>query len=179
MLTLESDRLLLRGPSTRDIAQMVDFYSEQESRRNILRRQRNPEANERVMSLLIEHSDALMNVGYIAFAVELKSTRELIGKVNMDNACAGKAAGIGWHFGVKYAGQGYATEAAAEVMKFGWNERQVSMIFADCFEGNGACQRVFEKLGMSPVPFLGVKKYIYSLKYRELRPIVRWQKMSR
>jgi [ribosomal protein S5]-alanine N-acetyltransferase len=48
----------------------------------------------------------------------------------------------------KHWGRGYATEAAAEVIRYGFEECGLQRIFAGCFLRNPASGRVLEKVGM-------------------------------
>lgn len=180
MLTLVSSRLRLRQLREPDLNRMMAFYAEKESHPHVLRHQRDPEKMGRVLRFVLDNSQFLeKKSGSLHLAVEIKDSGELIGMCHLENARVGKAANLGWHFGSGYSGRGYATEAAAELMKYAWTIAGVSSVSADCFESNRASLRVFEKLGMAPVPFLWMKKYLYAIRYGEWRPIVRWVRSPR
>ena len=55
---------------------------------------------------------------------------------------------LGWIFNPRYHGQGYATEAAAALLRHGFETLGLHRIVATCQPENGASWRVMEKLGM-------------------------------
>jgi RimJ/RimL family protein N-acetyltransferase len=57
---------------------------------------------------------------------------------------------LGYWVGVPFWGRGYATEAAAAVMAFGFDTLQLNRIQARYMTRNPSSGRVMEKLGMSP-----------------------------
>jgi RimJ/RimL family protein N-acetyltransferase len=54
---------------------------------------------------------------------------------------------LGYWIGHPYWGRGYATEAAREVVRYGFEELKIHRIFAGVFEGNATSARVLEKIG--------------------------------
>lgn len=81
---------------------------------------------------------------------------------------------IGWHFGHEFGGNGYATEAAAELLRIGFELHNVSEIHADCFAGNRASIRIMEKIGMTSRPYLELFNVIRGWSYGEHKPSVRY-----
>ncbi len=55
---------------------------------------------------------------------------------------------LGYWLGVAYWGQGYATEAAREIVRYGFEELKLNRIFASHFGHNPASGRILRKLGM-------------------------------
>ena len=55
---------------------------------------------------------------------------------------------IGYWIGVPFWGRGYASEAALEVMRYGFEELGLHRIFAQHFTRNPASGRVLQKIGM-------------------------------
>ena len=55
---------------------------------------------------------------------------------------------IGYSLNRKFWGQGYATEAAEALVKFGFGQLNLHRIFATCDPFNVASARVLEKAGM-------------------------------
>ncbi len=66
-------------------------------------------------------------------------------KLDEDTRCGE----IGYVFSPKVWGQGYATEAAARVLKFGFEVLELNRICARFLYGNYASERVMQKLGMT------------------------------
>jgi RimJ/RimL family protein N-acetyltransferase len=56
---------------------------------------------------------------------------------------------LGWIINKKYWGNGYATEAAKEIMHFAMQELKVRKFIAHCDSQNISSYKVMEKLGMS------------------------------
>lgn len=55
---------------------------------------------------------------------------------------------LGFVFNPKYQHHGYATEASARIMRYGFEELEVRRIEAGCNPENGASWRLLERLGM-------------------------------
>lgn len=55
---------------------------------------------------------------------------------------------IGWSIDPAYGGQGYATEAAAELLRVAFEELGLHRVTALCFADNEASWRLMERLGM-------------------------------
>ena len=49
-------------------------------------------------------------------------------------------------------GQGYATEAAGRLLRFGFEDAGLRRVFAECHPDNRASARVLEKIGLKPEP---------------------------
>ena len=56
---------------------------------------------------------------------------------------------IGWSIDPSYAGQGYATEGAAELLRLCFVDRGLRRVTAGAFAANAASIRVMEKIGMT------------------------------
>jgi RimJ/RimL family protein N-acetyltransferase len=84
------------------------------------------------------------------FAVCLPDTGQLIGNCGIrKQAPNATEADIGYEFNPDYWGHGYATEAAREVLRFGFTELQLHRITAECIADNVASAHVLEKIGMT------------------------------
>lgn len=57
-------------------------------------------------------------------------------------------ANIGYELNPRDWGNGYATEAATAIVRFGFEERGLHRIWAECVADNTSSARVLEKLGM-------------------------------
>ena len=83
-----------------------------------------------------------------ALAVLLKTEDQLIGYLLFHPWFAPRTYEIGWVFHAAYQGQGYATEAARAMLRYGFEALQSHHIIATCQPENPASYRVMEKLGM-------------------------------
>ena len=61
---------------------------------------------------------------------------------------------IGWRFAAAFWNRGYATEGAAESLRFGWalESPRLAEIVAFTVPGNARSRRVMEKVGMTHDP---------------------------
>lgn len=82
-------------------------------------------------------------------AITLPEDGRLIGNCGLRLAEAGAKVGdLGYEIAPIYWGQGYATEAATEMLRFGFGELGLHRIWSHTVGENVASQRVLEKLGM-------------------------------
>lgn len=58
---------------------------------------------------------------------------------------------LGWIINKKYWGNGYASEAAIEIINFAVKELNIRKFIAHCDSENVSSYRVMEKLGMKPI----------------------------
>jgi [ribosomal protein S5]-alanine N-acetyltransferase len=84
----------------------------------------------------------------VRLAVTLRDTGRLIGGVGLRTFDPHDQAELGYWIGVPYWGNGYATEAAREMLRYGFEELKLHRIFANHFSGNPASGRILQKLGM-------------------------------
>jgi len=82
------------------------------------------------------------------FAITLKSSRDLIGAIGLVIKKESQMAELGYWVGKPYWHNGYCSEAAREVMRYGFQELGLHRIFAQYFARNPASGRVLEKIGM-------------------------------
>ena len=83
------------------------------------------------------------------WVVEVKDTHELIGSICAFNISKEDAtAEIGYNYGSKFWGKGYATEALKAVIEYLLNDCDFYLLEARHISGNPASGRVMEKAGM-------------------------------
>jgi [ribosomal protein S5]-alanine N-acetyltransferase len=85
-----------------------------------------------------------------AFAIASAREGSLFGTVGLMIEPEHARAELGYWLGKPFWGRGYATEAATEVLRFGFEELHLRRIHANHLAGNPASGRVLEKVGMSP-----------------------------
>ncbi|WP_414568649.1 GNAT family N-acetyltransferase [Nostoc sp. CCY 9925] len=94
-------------------------------------------------------------------AVVLKTENRLIGNCGIRvNDPELREANIGYELNPQYWGQGYATEAAQAILKFGFEELKMHRIWSWCVAENIASFRVLEKIGMHREGHLREKELI-------------------
>jgi [ribosomal protein S5]-alanine N-acetyltransferase len=82
------------------------------------------------------------------FALTLRSDRALVGAMGLTIASEHAHAELGYWVGVPFWGQGYATEAARAVIRYGFVDLGLNRVFAHHFTSNPASGRVLAKAGM-------------------------------
>jgi ribosomal-protein-alanine N-acetyltransferase len=99
---------------------------------------------EQTRDFIAEH----LGEGRKSYAVDLLAEDHLIGQMDFHLWYGPRTYEIGWLIDPRYQGQGYATEAAAALLKYGFEALQLHRIIATCQPENPASYRVMEKLGM-------------------------------
>lgn len=85
----------------------------------------------------------------LALAITLKEAGSLAGCVSIDAIDMAIGSGeLGYWIGKDFWGQGYCTEAASAVMKYGFEEIDLNRVCARHLARNPASGRVMQKLGM-------------------------------
>lgn len=83
-----------------------------------------------------------------AFPVILQQTSQLIGHMVFHLWFAPRTYEIGWVFHPAHQRQGYASEAAAALLRYAFEDLQAHRVIATCQPENPASYRVMEKIGM-------------------------------
>ena len=143
---LESQRLSLRAPVDRDVAAIVGFM-EWDVVKN-LSRAPHPYAEEHARFFLARQDEGRAKGSDFAFAVTRKGEDSLIGMCGVHLRETGFE--LGYWLGRPYWGQGYASEAAGEVLAFAFRNLRAESVEAGWFHDNPASGRVLEKLGFRP-----------------------------
>jgi len=82
------------------------------------------------------------------FAIELQSSAELIGAIGLVANEQHVRAELGYWIGEPYWNQGFCTEAAQEIVRYGFEEIGLHRIHAMHLRGNLASGRVMKNIGM-------------------------------
>jgi RimJ/RimL family protein N-acetyltransferase len=82
------------------------------------------------------------------FAVEERERGDVVGAMSLTISRAHERAELGYWIGVPYWGNGFATEAARELLRYGFEQLGLNRIYATHFSTNPASGRVLQKLGM-------------------------------
>ena len=141
--TLETARLRIRPYSEADIAELVPLIGTREVAATTLRiAHPYTEQDARDFLLLTREPDKLW------LAITLRSNGQQIGGVGLRIDEQHQNAELGYWLGVPYWGQGYAKEAARELLRYGFDELRLHRIYASHFKHNVASGRILVKLGM-------------------------------
>lgn len=137
---LETDRLVLRAPRLEDVKAMVALANDRRVAENLTRLP-HPYSAVDATSFI---AAANLTEGETTFAVTVGGDR-LIGVCGVELRNDG--AEIGYWFGTKYWGQGYATEAARAVIDHVFMTEGHKVIVSGARVSNPASRRVLEKCG--------------------------------
>jgi [ribosomal protein S5]-alanine N-acetyltransferase len=85
----------------------------------------------------------------INWAIVPRESGQIAGVVGLRLNPDHRQAELGYWIGKPYWGKGYATEAAAEAVRFGFANLNLHRIHARHFANNPASRRVLQKIGMS------------------------------
>lgn len=84
------------------------------------------------------------------FGIVLRDSNKLIGSIGLvkdPRRQNDRAKMLGYAIGEKYWGNGYMTEAAKEMLAYGFNVLQFDLISVTCYSYNQRSRRVIEKCG--------------------------------
>lgn len=89
-----------------------------------------------------------------AFAIVLRARDELIGEISL-HLEEGNKAQLAYWIGEPFWGRGIATEAARAVLKFGFEQLTLDLVYATCHVENKASEKVLLNTGMKWNGFAG------------------------
>ena len=138
--TLRTSRLLLRPLAPGDWQDVLAYASDSDVMRYL---PGNVMSAEQVQAFIAEHQPTAG-----ALAAVLPAEGRLIGHLTFHPWYAPHIYEIGWVLHPRYHGQGYATEAALALFRYGFETLDLHRIIATCQPENVASWRVMEKLGM-------------------------------
>lgn len=141
--TLETERLRLRPYSETDIAELLPLIGTREVAATTLRIPHPySEADARGFLAMAQDPDKIW------LAITLRTDGRQIGGIGLRLEARHQHAELGYWLGLAYWGKGYATEAAREVVRYGFSELGLHRIFASHFGHNSASGKILRKLGM-------------------------------
>src|SRR5579884_68098 len=140
---LETPRLVLREWSQPDIPELVPLIGAREIAATTLRI---PFPYEEKHATAFLASVAKENE--LRMAIRRRSDGVLVGGIGLHPEMAHLRAELGYWIGVPFWGNGYASEAACEIVRHGFSSVKLNRIFATVFTGNTASERVLQKSGM-------------------------------
>jgi [ribosomal protein S5]-alanine N-acetyltransferase len=146
--TLKTERLILRGFTLKDAPDVQRLAGEWEVARTLLSVP-HPYENGVAEEWISEHASVFERGEGVNFAVVLRERGELCGSVGLLINPRDANAELGYWIGVPYWGRGYATEAAREVVRYGFEQLGLHRIYAAHFGNNPASGRVLRKIGMA------------------------------
>ncbi|MEH7443775.1 GNAT family protein [Bacillus sp. JJ1122] len=156
--TLETERLILRKITMDDAADLHSYASNPEVSKYVFWEAHHTLSDTKDYIRFI--LDLYENGKLSPWGIEYKEDGRLIGTVDFVNWQPNhNSAEIGYALSKDYWGKGIATEAAKELIHFGFNKMDLVRIQAKCLVENAGSERVMEKAGMT---FEGIlRKFIF------------------
>lgn len=146
---LETKRLILRKLTIEDANEAFSNWcnSTKVDRYVLWKQHENVDVTKRQFEKwVLEYED----VKTYRWIVEIKETKQLIGTIDVSKKFLEyETCEIGYCYGEKFWGQGYATESLKAVIKYLFEEADAKLICAEHMENNPASGKVMKKAGMT------------------------------
>jgi RimJ/RimL family protein N-acetyltransferase len=147
-MILTTDRLVLREFVEEDWPAVLAYQNDPRYLRFYAWTRRTPEDVQGFVARFIAQQERQPRLKF-QLAITLPTTGQLIGNAGIRiKTAGGHEADIGYELDPQHWGQGYASEAARALVRFGFEELHLHRISAHCLAENVASVRVLEKLGM-------------------------------
>jgi ribosomal-protein-alanine N-acetyltransferase len=141
-----TDRLILRRMNKSDINEIFKMRSDSEIMRFIREPQTNPDETWNWIKLVSSEWETT-KIGFCA--VVEKDSMNTIGWCGLWRLKETDEIEVGYAIAKEYQRKGFATEAAAAVLEYGFDEIDLEEIVAVAYPDNAASQNVMKQLGMS------------------------------
>lgn len=145
---IETDRLLLRPFNLNDAPRVKELAGEWEIAETTATIP-HPYENGVAEDWIETHAETFEKGHGVIFAIVLKKTGILIGAIDIWVRMIHEWAELSYWIGKPYWNQGYCTEAAKEVLRYGFDQFGVNRIQARHMTKNPASGRVLQKIGMN------------------------------
>ena len=140
---LETARLRMRAYSDADIPELVPLIGAREIAATTGRIPHPYTADDAREFLAMIETDR-----EVRLAITLRDDERLVGGIGLRLLEEHRQAELGYWLGLPYWGKGYGTEAAREMLRYGFEDLKLHRIFASHFASNPASGRILKKLGM-------------------------------
>ena len=141
---LETERLVLRAMRSEDLDAWAAIMADPDVARFIAPA---PMTREEAWRSMASSLGQWQLRGYGTWAVEVKATGAMIGRVGMIHPEGWPGLEIGWTLGKTHWGKGYATEAAAVSMRYAFLTQPVDRLISNIDPENTSSQAVAVRLG--------------------------------
>ena len=170
-MELRTDRLILCSVCLKDVPVLVEYFTEPIWREQILWFQRDASFMRKLLTSVALGKLHSEKTGF-HLAVSLEKSGELLGACFLQHIASGVSK-LGWHFGQRHSGRGYASECTRELLRH-CREIGRARVIAHCFPGNAAGQNVLKKCGFVLEKLTLFERVMLSVKYMQLKAIVSW-----
>lgn len=146
-LPLQTKRLTLRPYEFSDIPTLVPLIGAREVAATTLRIP-HPYTESYAQEFIADSQKDLSSGKGLRLGIVLRESSALCGGIGLRIDGDHQRAELGYWIGVPYWGNGYATEAAQAVVKYGFETLELHRIFASHVSKNTASGKVLTKIGM-------------------------------
>lgn len=161
----ETERLVVRTYTPEDSAAYFAMYTNPQVMRFL------PgveiESLDKAREAIQRIADKYRGSPYGGWALEHKATREIVGTVLLKNLPGSEKIEVGWHLTPAHWGYGFATEAGAGALKYGFDQLGLDTIYAVADPDNVKSLNVMRRLGMTHKgltdEYYGLKLEIYEI----------------
>lgn len=146
---LRTERLDLRAHRRDDLDDLLAFHSNPDVVRYVPWPVRDREQTRVALETKLTQDRLTEEGQWLVLAIELRETGTVIGEALLKWASAADQQGeIGYALHADYHGKGYASEAAREMLRVGFEELGLHRIVAVLDDRNTASAQLLERLGM-------------------------------
>lgn len=146
-LKLETARLHLRLPDITDCQAIQAVTNHRDIAGNTLSLPF-PYTTEDALDFVNYARQAVMTGDAYPFVIIRRDDEAMAGVISLTLRRSHQSAEMGYWIGAGQRGQGYATEAAARVLRFAFDHLELNRVHSQTFAENVASARVLEKIGM-------------------------------
>ena len=146
-VVLKTERLLLRPLCRADIPALLPLIGAREVAATTLRIP-HPYTQEDAEKFLDYSEGVWQKAEGARFGVFRREEERLCGGIGLHTTREHNHAELGYWIGVPFWGNGYCTEAAREVLKYGFGTLKLNRIHSGHFSNNPASGRILQKIGM-------------------------------
>lgn len=145
--TIESKRLILRPFSLNDASTVQKLAGDKDIAKVTLNIP-HPYKDEMAEEWIKKHAEEYNNDKLLTLAITHKKERYLIGAIGIRLNKKHENGELGYWIGKEYWNNGYCTEAAKAIIKFGFEEMNLNKMYACHLKKNPASGEVMKKVGM-------------------------------
>lgn len=145
--TIETPRLILRPFSLADAPQVQRLAGERDVASTVLEIP-HPYEDGMAEHWIGTHQERFERGELVSFAIVLRVTTTFMGTTDLQLDHQHESAELGYWLGKPFWQQGYATEAAQAVVRYGFEVLGLHRVYATYLMRNPASARVLQKLGM-------------------------------
>ncbi|MEK5491110.1 GNAT family protein [Paenibacillus sp. FSL R7-0297] len=145
-MQFETNRLLIREFRSEDVQRVHEYASDPAVAKYMIWGPNSLEDTRSYIRLTLDMQQQESRQGF-EYAVVLKQGNVLIGGCGIHISGEGQGE-IGYCYNRSYWGQGIASEAAAVLLEWGFNDLNLHRIYATCRPENTGSARVMQRIGM-------------------------------